>query len=149
MRVTVNFRNPGDGTITLWNLVSFSYIVVSRSFSGTYSDIWATITSVSNPPNNVNIAGPLGARAFDIIGTYYGAAKSQCGIYQDANVVSFGTANAACGGVPATTAAAGGATVIHAYIMGFQYNPAKDTANYLFASVLPQLAANAAGTPAD
>jgi hypothetical protein len=49
MQVTVNFRNPGDGSITLWNLVSFSYIVVSRALNGAYSDIWATVAEVSNP----------------------------------------------------------------------------------------------------
>lgn len=43
MRIVVNFRNPGDGTITTWNLVSFTYIVVSRNLNGDYSDIWATV----------------------------------------------------------------------------------------------------------
>ena len=43
MRVVVNFRNPGDGSITLWTMVSFSYIVVSRNLNGAYSDVWATI----------------------------------------------------------------------------------------------------------
>jgi len=43
MRVVVNFRNPGDGSITLWTMVSFSYIVVSRNLNGAYSDVWATV----------------------------------------------------------------------------------------------------------
>jgi len=43
MRVVVNFRNPGDGSITLWTMVSFSYIVVSRNLNGAYADVWATI----------------------------------------------------------------------------------------------------------
>ncbi len=137
MRITVNFRNPGDGTITLWTLVSFSFIVVSRTFSGTYSDIWATVASVSNPGNTINGA------AVDPIGSYYlGATPTQCGIYQDPNYVSRGTAvcNAA-GQTPIAGLPTGGSTIIHAYIMGFQYNPAKNTANYLFASVLPNIPA--------
>lgn len=43
MRIVVNFRNPADGTVTRWDLVSFTYIVVSRNFDGTYSNIWATV----------------------------------------------------------------------------------------------------------
>lgn len=135
MRITVNFRNPGDGTITLWNLVSFSYIVVSRSFSGAYSDIWATISSVSNPGDTALLA----PAAVDPIGTYYLVAGAQCSIYQDPNFVSRGTGVCNPAGATAVNGlATGGSTVIHAYIMGFQYNPAKNTDNYLFASVLPK-----------
>lgn len=136
MRITVNFRNPGDGTITLWNLVSFSYIVVSRLFSGTYSDIWATIASVPNPVNN--IAAPA---SVDTVGTYYlNAAGALCSIYQDPNYISSNSAACKAAAVVAGTVT-GGTTVIHAYIMGFQFNPAKTSAHYLFAAVLPQTGA--------
>jgi hypothetical protein len=57
MRIVVNFRNPGDGSITLWNLVSFTYIVVSRNLNGAYSDIWATVAEITGPVN----AGGTGA----------------------------------------------------------------------------------------
>mgnify|MGYP003417380879 CR=1 FL=1 len=46
MRIVVNYLNPstfGTSTkITQWNLVTFTYIVVSRNFQGTFSNIWAT-----------------------------------------------------------------------------------------------------------
>lgn len=52
MRIVVNYRttNPGFTPIlTKWTRVSFTYIVVSRSFTGTYSDIWATVVEVQGP----------------------------------------------------------------------------------------------------
>ena len=52
MRIVVNYRttNPGFTPIlTKWTKVSFTYIVVSRSFTGTYSDIWATVVEVQGP----------------------------------------------------------------------------------------------------
>ena len=61
MRIVVNFRNPADGSITLWNMVSFTYIVVSRNLNGAYSDIWATVAEVTNPVDDT--AGPV-----DLIG---------------------------------------------------------------------------------
>ena len=46
MRVIVNFKNSNlanTGTITSWNMVTYTYIVVSKTFtSSTTSDIWAT-----------------------------------------------------------------------------------------------------------
>lgn len=46
MRIIANFKNSisaNNGTITSWNLVTFTYIVVSRSFStASSSDIWAS-----------------------------------------------------------------------------------------------------------
>ena len=52
MRIVVDFRDPGSGAITSWTMVSFTYIVVSRFLNGAYTDIWATVASVSNPTNN-------------------------------------------------------------------------------------------------
>jgi len=46
MRIVVNYRTTNNGLtpmLTKWTRVSFTYIVVSRGFSGTYSDIWATV----------------------------------------------------------------------------------------------------------
>lgn len=56
MRVVVNFRNPGDGSITVWSMVSFTYIVVSRNLNGAYSDVWATLAEVTNPVNGATAA---------------------------------------------------------------------------------------------
>ena len=91
MRIVVNFRNPGDGTITLWNLVSFSYIVVSRNFAGTYSDIWASVGEYLNPVNN-------DAGAFDTVGIIYQAAATgaSCQIYADPKYNFDDTPNTGC-----------------------------------------------------
>lgn len=54
MRIVVNFLNPSSiGTstnVTRWNLVTFTYIVVSRNFGGSSTTIWATTaeTAVTN-----------------------------------------------------------------------------------------------------
>ena len=68
MRIVVNYRttNPGFAPIlTKWTKVSFTYIVVSRSFSGAYSDIWATVTEVKGPQL---AAANSAAVAVDLIG---------------------------------------------------------------------------------
>ena len=62
MRVVVDFRNPSDGTITTWNIVSFTYIVVSRTLSGGYSNIWATVAEIQggvadNVPASIDLIG--------------------------------------------------------------------------------------------
>ena len=136
MRIVVNFRNPGDGTITLWNLVSFSYIVVSRNFAGTYSDIWASVGEYLNPVDGV-------ATAFDRVGIIYQAqatATTNCQIYTDPQYNFGTTCNAA------TTIAAGsvlgGKKIIHAYIMGFMWNPQKTTTQYLSGGIVPTTTAN-------
>jgi hypothetical protein len=43
MRIVINFRSTTLNIISKWTQVSFTYIVVSRTFSGAYSDIWATV----------------------------------------------------------------------------------------------------------
>ena len=55
MRIVVDFRDPGSGSITTWNIVSFTYIVVSRSLNGGYSDIWATVASATSPADNTAV----------------------------------------------------------------------------------------------
>jgi hypothetical protein len=129
MRIVVNFRNPADGTVTRWDMVSFTYIVVSRNFDGTYSNIWATIAETT-----ATTAGVTGA--IDTLGAAYRTAAAGCKIYTDPNY-QFDPACAV--GTPVDpTGAVGGDAVIHAYIMGFMYNPAKTTAHYLYAGVFKQ-----------
>ena len=127
MRIVVNFRNPGDGTVTLWNLVSFSYIVVSRNFAGTYSDIWASVGEYLNPVDGATAA-------FDTVGIIYQTPEpitTPCQIYTDPKY-SFGPCtNNNIGNV------VGGKKIIHAYIMGFMWNPQKTTAQYLSGGIIP------------
>lgn len=137
MRVVANFRNPADGVVTRWDLVSFTYIVVSRNLNGAYSDIWATVAETTNPPHNTPVA-------IDLVGAAYRNAASACTIYTDPNYVfnsgtCVSTSPATAGGL------GGGQVVIHAYIMGFMYNPVKTAAHYLYAGVLKQFP----GTPND
>jgi len=142
MRLTVNFRNPSDGTVTLWSVVSFSYIVVSRTFSGSYSDIWATVAEATNPADTFTT--PVSNAAFDAIGVIYQrdtstnpfTAKS-CVIYTD----PFYSVDAACDAstpIVAATLSQNGKQIVHTYIMGFIWNPAKTTKQYLSLGVLPK-----------
>jgi hypothetical protein len=41
MRIVINFRNPNDNTLTRWSRVKLTYLVVSRTFDDTYTNIWA------------------------------------------------------------------------------------------------------------
>ncbi len=133
MRLVVNFRNPGDGTVTLWNLVSFTYIVVSRNLNGGSSDIWATVAETVSIPHNT-------PAYIDLIGAaYQSTAIKNCHVYQDPNYVF----DPACSPTtPATTAGVGGLVIIHSYIMGFMWNPAKTTVQYLYAGVAATLPQN-------
>ena len=80
MRIVVDFRDPGSGAITVWTMVSFTYIVVSRNMNGAYSDIWATVASFDNPPNDA----PAG---IDVVGaSYQNAPAGTCQIYADPDI---------------------------------------------------------------
>jgi hypothetical protein len=136
MRIVVNFRNPGEGSITQWNMVSFSYIVVSRNFAGTFSNIWAHVAEYVNPADSNNAA-------FDTVGLLYLqdpagalATGSTCSIYTD----PFYSVGSGCAAGTAITAGstAGGKKLVHTYIMGFMWNPAKTTAHYLAGGVIPR-----------
>ena len=136
MRVTVDFRDPGSGAITSWTLVSFTYIVVSRFFNGAYSDIWASVASISNPPHDTPQAIDLNTGIF---GDDLGGAGQTCETYTDPFYNHpDATANTNCPTAAVNTAGdAGGAVIIHAYIMGFRYNAQQSTTRYLAAGVLP------------
>ena len=127
MRVVVDFRNPGDGAITTWNLVTYTYIVVSRTLNGAYSDIWASVAEIDNPSNNV-------LAAIDSIASGFQAnlgALTSCAAFVDPNY-AFSTTDATCNDLIARGAGGtNGNMVIHAYIMGFRYNPVVGTTNYL------------------
>ena len=132
MRIVVDFRNAADGTITLWTKVSFTYIVVSRSLNGDRSDIWATVAEVTDPtliPHIGNLA------AIDTIGAAFQNTRVDgiCNIYQDPNHVYAENCDST---QPASNiTATGGEELIHSYIMGFKWNPAKTTTSYLSAGV--------------
>ena len=134
MRIVVDFRDPGSGSITSWTMVSFTYIVVSRFLNGAYSDIWATVASVSNPANN-------NPQPIDQIAASYGtpAPTGACQIYLDPKInheITGGTCDSASVSALGDT---GGVHIVHAYIMGFRYNAAQSTTSYLHAGVLPGL----------
>ena len=85
MRLVINFLNPSSvGTstvITKWNLVTFTYLVVSRNFAGSYSTIWATtaetsITKDLKPDDVDQIANPFKV-----------APPDSCAAYTDPNFV--------------------------------------------------------------
>ena len=134
MRIVVDFRDPGSGAITAWTMVSFTYIVVSRNFNGAYSDIWASVADVNNPQHDNPVA-------IDLLGSAFRGAASQggaaCRIYDDPTYTHDPTSGACDAAAVDTAGTAGGAAIIHAYIMGFRYNAQQSTTRYLAAGVLP------------
>ena len=86
MRIVVDFRDPGSGAITSWTMVTFTYIVVSRFLNGGYSDIWATVASIDNPPDNT-------PQPIDTLGSgYINAPVGGCQIYVDPDIAHDATA---------------------------------------------------------
>ena len=136
MRIVVDFRNPGNGYITVWQKVSFTYIVISRNLNGAYSDIWATVGETTTTTTGTDAA-------IDVIGAGYVSATTpvgggDCKVYTDPKVTYDHTATAPCDTVIAKAdGTAGGSLVVHAYIMGFRYNPVQSTTRYLYAGVKP------------
>ena len=152
MRIVVNYRSIYRANLpvvlTKWTKVSFTYIVVSRSFSGAYSDIWATVAEVQDQ----EIAAANSALVpVDLIGlafTKTANPPTNCGAYSDSGAgANQGFNYAAPGGaiptkcssavIPTpTTNAQGGRLIVHSYIMGFGFDPARSTNRYLAASVV-------------
>jgi hypothetical protein len=131
MRIVVNYLNPstfGTSTkITQWNLVTFTYIVVSRNFQGAFSNIWATTSEAS-------ISTPLGGAPIDDkTGIFANGPNGNCLVYTDPN---YNLQNNPCDPTFAWSAAAqpGGRLITHAYIMGFQWNSNRSTTSFLSAS---------------
>lgn len=85
MRITVNFLNPStfatSTVITNWNFVSFTYIVVSRNFQNTFTNIWATTAEISLTRNIVGEAIDSYSNRFD------GAFGTSCQVYSDPNLI--------------------------------------------------------------
>ena len=129
MRIVVDFRNPADSVITSWTLVSFSYIVVSRNLNGAYSDIWAT---VAERFISADYIGSIDGTGF----TFGVNPSTECSIYKDPHF-NFNDNGLLCqSNVPINAAVSGGELVIHAYIMGFRWNSARSTTEYLAVSVV-------------
>ena len=133
MRLVINFLNPSSvGTstvITRWNMVTFTYLVVSRNFAGSYSTIWATTAETS-------IIGDLASSNIDQIGNEFQVAPStSCAAYTDPNFVFNPTACVGTSAWGESGAQTGGSLVVHAYIMGFQWNSNRSSTQFLGASV--------------
>jgi hypothetical protein len=146
MRIVINYRTTNPGLVpilTRWTKVSFTYIVVSRSFSGAYSDIWATVAEVTGPQlAAANSGSPV---AVDLYGFAFSTATgalppSGCTAYRDPTMTHvFETTT--CGALPFTNPPndlAGGKLGVHAYIMGFGWDPSRSANKVLAASVFNQ-----------
>jgi hypothetical protein len=132
MRLTINFLNPStfgtSTTLTKWNIVTFTYIVVSRNFNGAYTNIWATtaeaaISADINPPALI-----------DKIASAFNSPLSGCYTYVDPNYL-FNPSACLPNHPWSSTAANGGIQIVHAYIMGFQWNSISSTTAFLGAGV--------------
>lgn len=138
MKITINFLNPSTYSIsnfvTNWNYVSFTYIIVSKKFQGSYSNIWAMTAEIFL---NRNIDGkPIDSST----NNFNGKPGTNCQVYSDSNLIfpynpATLTANSCDIGVKWNEKGNGGQLIFHAYIMGFQWNSNKNTNNFLNASI--------------
>lgn len=130
MKIVVDFQDPGSKAITSWTMVSFTYLVVSRFMNGGYSDIWATVASIDNPSDNTLVEIDQIASSYSLA-----AAPTGCETYLDP-AINHGTTGCTTNAVDAS-GSQGGMHIVHAYIMGFRYNPSQSSTSYLHAGVLP------------
>ena len=137
MRIVVDFRNPQDGLITTWTIVSFTYIVVSRTMSGAYTNIWATVAEIENPNDNT-------LAAIDAIGAGYQVAPTTCQVFTDPTVSFLQSGTCDKTSAAAADGTLGGDLVVHAYIMGFRWNPDQGVTHYLNLGVKTFTTANPA-----
>jgi hypothetical protein len=134
MRVVIDFRNPAADTLTVWTKVKLTYIVVSATayeeLPGDEALIWAT-----------NVEFDIGSEIDDIAGeailqddVFYGTdGTTGCGLTFDDTVGTTGyNFGVDCGETGGTTT---NDVAVHAYIMGFQFNPDTADDEFLAASV--------------
>lgn len=111
MTVKVNFTQTPTLSTT-WLSLKWTYLVVSSTFDGTYSNIWCTSASTTGP-------FPLSNVPLDHIGSAFvmqGGVTGDCDIY----VHSLFQADLQnCEPVPASGQYKGGKIIVHAYITGF------------------------------
>jgi len=143
MRIVVNYRtnNPGlTPILTRWTKVSFTYIIVSRNFNGAYSDIWATVAEahgveIVNANTGITASVPI-----DSYGFQFSAAAppaTTCSAYSDPTF-NYAPLVDTCYTNPLSNPpsnAAGGRLLIHAYIMGFGFDPSRSKDRFLAVSV--------------
>ena len=106
---------------TSWKSLRWTYLVVSSTFDGTYTNIWATFTTISTI-NNTFVNVPV-----DSVGSAFlanGGAPKDCNIYIDPLLQ---VDLQGCQPVPASGIYTGGKPIIHAYISGFEGTFANDT----------------------
>ena len=54
MDITFNFTQGLGGTPTVWVSLKWTYLIVSSTFDGTYTNIWCTLATFTGPFPNVN-----------------------------------------------------------------------------------------------
>ena len=118
MTVTYNFTQGLTTTATLWVSLKWTYLVVSSTFDGTYTNIWCTFSTFSGPFPNANTP-VIPAIPPTLIFNQLGGATGDCDIYVDP---LFQADLQNCEAVPANGQYKGGKIIIHAYISGFQSN---------------------------
>ena len=120
-------------------MVSFTYIVVSKYLNGAYTDIWATVASIENPSHDT-------PQAIDGLGGSYttdpnaAGGSGTCAIFTDPDIShDYGATGSCEDSAVDSNGVDGGMHIVHAYIMGFRFNPAIQTTpdSYLYAGVLP------------
>ena len=113
MSVTLSFTRTVAGTPTIWISLKWTYLVVSSTFDGTYTNIWASPATLDGPFPYTNVpVDPVGL-AFLV----QGGATGDCNIYIDP---LFQADLQNCEAVPAKGENQGGKIILHSYISGFR-----------------------------
>ena len=111
--MTINTTFSQLSGITAWSMLKWTYLVVSATFDGTYTNIWATFAEVTD------VVLPIENMAVDPIGLEflsYGGISGDCDIYVSP-LMQVDLTN--CLPVAASSQYTGGKPIIHAYISGF------------------------------
>ena len=115
MSLNIQFKTFTSNSTT-WLKLKWSYLVVSSTFDGTYTNIWATNAELDPSIRNINNVpvDPTGS-AFLALGGDIG----DCDMFVDP-LLQLDIPH--CLAIPANGQYIGGKPIIHAYITGFSAN---------------------------
>lgn len=111
MNLSIYFYNSIEAFRTQWMKLKWTYLLVSSTFDGEYTNIWTTFTEVK-PLTQEKQPVHLYGLAFLV----KGGINEDCDVYVSPLMQVDGTG---CTPVPANSQYTGGKIIIHAYVSGF------------------------------
>lgn len=113
MNLVVSFKDPQRGitNTTVWLKLKWTYLIISSTFDGKYTNIWTTFAEFD--PQNINNS-PVHSQGLTFIAM--GGITADCDIYMDP-LMQVDLQN--CKPRPVNGQYEGGKIIIHAYITGF------------------------------